>query len=249
MILIDGKEWRPISFVDLLIEAILADLKGETRRIAKVPSHWSFPNPARYIDGFIYRWGPAAANDAKPERIACPYGKAGDFLWVRESFATFRLIDSGSDIPWMVYPSKIDEADFVVFKDGSIVWRPEKADIQVSKLSAKMLMDVARIASAMVGDCKFRPPMHLPFWAHRIELEVKSIKVEGLQEITEAGAVAEGFQEKDVAPFEFLKLPAREQFISKWDEINGKRLDKNSGKPLTWESNPLVWVVNFKRIK
>lgn len=73
------------------------------------------------------------------------------------------------------------------------------------------------------------------------------MKVERLQQITEAGAIREGFQRLKLNMS--TNVSARDQFHDKWDIINGKRKDHYSGKPLVWEFNPLVWVVNFTRIK
>jgi len=226
MILIDGKEWRPIAFVDQLVKAILADLKTETRRVVRWNPTWSFPSPARYVDGFIYRWGRSEIGPYdKQERIACPYGKPRDRLWVRESFVAIQLKHG----PGNVRPCRINEADGVVFRDGSI------------KIKTPNFPKLPDVPADVLSTLKFRPPMHLPHWAHRIDLEINSIKVEHVQDIKEKAAVAEGFKAS-------AGVPARKRFECKWDQINGKRKDHNSGKPLTWELNPLVWVVNFKRI-
>lgn len=260
MILIDGKQWRPISFVDELIRAILEDLKTETRRIARIEPTWSFPSPARYIDGFVYRWGPAAVNDPKAERVACPYGKAGDRLWVRERFVAMKR---NGEV------CKIQDADAVVFRDGFGKWKDSGITFQVDNIETKW---TART---------WRPPMHLPFWAYRIGLEVKSVSIERLHEITEAGAIGEGFAADDPSEdrtereFDLSACPhcgglgvyqmdglggtvfdadckmcdtARGKFRIKWDQINGKRIDKSSGKPLTWDCNPFVWRIEFKRL-
>jgi hypothetical protein len=215
MILIDGKEWRPIAFVDELVQRILVDEKTETRRIARVLPNRPFPKS--------------------------PYGKPGDRLWVRESFATFQLVEqSAAGVPWGLASSKIEDADLVVFRDGSIKWRPGKT------VETRVHVQVARLASAMVSGYTFRPPMHLPFWAHRIDLEVKTVLVEQLQQITEEAAIAEGFQlrgDKYDRP-----IYAREQFRNKWNDINGGRKDAQ-GRPVKWDDNPTVWVVTFERIK
>ncbi len=60
-------------------------------------------------------------------------------------------------------------------------------------------------------------------------LEVIEVRVQRLQDITPNDARAEGMQ-----PFLY-----RDHFINTWNEIN---------KIHTWESNPWVWVIEFKRI-
>lgn len=85
---------KPILFSGPMVRAILNGSKTQTRRIAKLPLHWSFP-PAAFIDGGINRWG-----HSQSERIECPYGGPGHRLWVKEKHA---LRD---DIDWRVKPEK-----------------------------------------------------------------------------------------------------------------------------------------------
>lgn len=99
---------------------------------------------------------------------------------------------------------------------------------------------------------KTTPAIFMPRWASRITLEIESIHVERLHEISEAGARAEGITAHSYATGigERFKnhlndnLPdfdnARDSFRSLWDRINGKK------EP--WASNPWVWVIKFKRV-
>jgi len=248
VILIDGKEWRPISFVDELVVAILGDMKTETRRIVQgVPyfdhagrSIMEWALSGCYIDSDGRAWidVQTEVDDNSHRELRFPYGKAGDRLWIRERFAAFkcnwREVAAGTGVGQSsLTESSINAADLVVFRDGSIKFRNSAYDPNDRRFGT---IDVKR----------WRPPMHLPFWAHRIGLEVKSIRIERLQEITEGGACAEGFQN---GPFEnFGEVSALFKFRKKWDVINGARIDRSSGKAFTWGLNPFVWVVNFKRI-
>ena len=86
---------------------------------------------------------------------------------------------------------------------------------------------------------KYRPSIHMPKWAARIWLEVVSVKVERVQDITEEGALAEGVQGDE--------HPTADQpgavmcFAALWDSLNAK---KGHG----WGTNPWVWVIEFKRL-
>lgn len=85
------------------------------------------------------------------------------------------------------------------------------------------------------------PFIHMPRWASRILLEVVSVRVDRLQDIREADAKAEGanpFADNDWASFNSHAY--REGFEFLWDHINAKRAP--------WESNPWVWVIEFKRV-
>lgn len=75
----------------------------------------------------------------------------------------------------------------------------------------------------------------MPRWASRITLEVESVRVERLQDISEEDAVAEGILPFSSSP---SKIPVM-QFQDLWEAING---------PGSWDANPCVWVVTFKRI-
>ena len=84
---------------------------------------------------------------------------------------------------------------------------------------------------------RWRPSIHMPRWASRITLEITGVRVERLQDISEADAIAEGVTNS-------LHLTggrfARENFAHLWWTING---DGN------WEANPWVWVMQFKRLE
>lgn len=78
-------------------------------------------------------------------------------------------------------------------------------------------------------DGPWRPLTHMPRWASRITLEVTGVRVERVQCITEEGARAEGFDSRDA-------------FLDFWDSIY-------ASKGLGCDANPLVWVVEFKRVE
>jgi hypothetical protein len=82
----------------------------------------------------------------------------------------------------------------------------------------------------------FKPSIFLPRWASRLTLEITGVRVERLQEITEDDAEAEGV--KPLLPVADIRY--RPAFQNLWEAINGKRAP--------WESNPWVWVVEFKRV-
>lgn len=105
------------------------------------------------------------------------------------------------------------------------------------------------------AESRYRQGMFMPRWASRITLEVVSVRVERLQDISEADALAEGIDRPenmsaeemkalDVwdgaerAYFNALNQPVN-QYRRLWDQING---------PDSWAANPWVWVVEFRRL-
>jgi len=80
------------------------------------------------------------------------------------------------------------------------------------------------------------PSIFMPRWASRIMLEIVSIRVERLQDISEADAFAEGISGGD-----WLGDPVGE-FKKLWNSINEKR-------GFGWWTNCWVWVIGFKKLE
>lgn len=171
---------RPILFSGPMVRAILEGRKTQTRRVVK-------PQPA-HIAGI----GTVLNIDTITGK-ACPYGKPGDRLWVRETWDGVRLDGGGALVSYRA------DGDKPVTDDG-----------------------------------RWHPSIHMPRWASRITLEVVSVRVERLQEISEEDAMAEG-----VALAENYRGPVA-HFASLWEQINGLG---------SWNANPWVWVVEFRRVQ
>ena len=105
-----------------------------------------------------------------------------------------------------------------------------------------------------------RVSIHMPRWACRLVLEIVSVRVERLQEISEDDAEAEGLSQvcKDGALWKY-GIPDRDGLPGtdddgwpwqKWDidpRIAYKRLwDSINAKRAPWALNPWVWVVEFR---
>lgn len=76
--------------------------------------------------------------------------------------------------------------------------------------------------------------------ASRLTLEIVSVRVERLQDITEADAIAEGCSDSMMVDGVPMWCSAVEKYGELWDTING---------PGSWAANPWVWVVEFKRVE
>ncbi|WP_433925676.1 hypothetical protein [Stenotrophomonas nematodicola] len=84
------------------------------------------------------------------------------------------------------------------------------------------------------GPGRWRPSIHMPRWACRLVLEITAVRVERLQAISTQDCLAEGittrFKVADAAD------ELRIQFRDLWNDTGGD-----------WDSNPWVWVIEFKR--
>ncbi len=89
----------------------------------------------------------------------------------------------------------------------------------------------------------------MPRVASRLTLDVTGVRVERLQTITSEDCVAEGAVRKPhfmiYGGEKCLCLHSRyrKEFSELWDSINGKR------PGCSWEDNPWVWVVEFKKVQ
>lgn len=85
--------------------------------------------------------------------------------------------------------------------------------------------------------------------ASRTLLKVWRIRVERVQDISAADAIAEGIERHDddgvtyYGPFQMGHADPVHEFCRLWDSINGKRLG------CSWGANPWVWVVDFVRFE
>lgn len=95
---------------------------------------------------------------------------------------------------------------------------------------------------------RWRPSIHMPRVASRLTLSVAKARVERLQDISEADAIAEGieyFQRgseprvyRDYSkPDVHYGLSPIGSYRTLWESING---------PGSWDANPFVWVIEFE---
>lgn len=214
---------RPILFNAPMVRALLDGSKTQTRRVVKPqPSFFGSmtnPNqPFKTLDAGLHC------------PIRCPYGQPGDRLWVRESFD----IIEGQTPDYVIgvdYRASHPECSPTVtgtverFQAGRDTWQWRMKDIH--------------------GMRKWKPSIHMPRTASRITLEITGVRVERLQDISEADARAEGARSMDVVSGrETLDPNARQgsyvaHYKHIWQEING---------PGSWGANPWVWVIEFKRV-
>ncbi len=104
----------------------------------------------------------------------------------------------------------------------------------------------------------WKPSIHMPRWASRITLEVVSVRVERLQDISRADAIAEGVNWRDCpqrqsdSSFQAQLAAARigmcAPFVTEIDYVGGfRQLWESINGPGSWGENPWVWVVEFRR--
>jgi hypothetical protein len=223
---------RPLLFQAPMVVASIADRKHQTRRmrgledINRDPDRWTV---SRSTPGMV--WFHLVDNVAVPStQILCPYGAPGDRLWVRETAALIDNSDLGvpHDDPEHRYWEYRADGDYDRLPGD---WPPEER--------------------ANPERPRWTPAIHMPRAASRLLLDVTAVRVERLQDISEADAIDEGVKADADGCFyppgqdwsgERAPNPqstARSAYAVLWDSINGAG---------SWDANPWVWVVGFKRM-
>lgn len=146
--------------------------------------------------------------------LYCPYGQPRDRLWVRECWADVRGMG---------------------FEPGLF---PLGAAYRADCTSADSLR-IAKEYGAI-----WSPSIHMPRKLSRITLEIASVRVERLQDISEEDAKAEGCPHSDDNPGPMgpttMIVEASHEFSHMWRSIHG---------PGSWESNPWVAAISFDVIR
>ena len=121
---------------------------------------------------------------------------------------------------------------------GDLLWVREAFEVGLcteSTLAYRATHKPSDLDEGWYEPIKWKPSIHMPRWASRITLEIVSVRVERLQDISNEDAVSEGVG----TPLD-MRYAALDDFKPLWEYINGAE---------SWAANPLVWVVEFKRVE
>lgn len=226
---------RPILFSTPMVQAILKGTKTQTRRVVK-------PQPEFVADGIPFKMsGTIPAKGGLPAQnvntpIACPYGSIADVLWVREEHYRFGH--------W-------EHDNTKKRKSGRQAWKfvPDTDEIRYSDNPPSEYRKGRHHKDPSTPAWHRRLARFMPKAAARILLEITNVRVERLQQISAQDAIAEGidyrydeetgYSYKHYTKDKYGPSPVH-SFQTLWHSINGEQ---------SWNYNPWVWVVEFKRIK
>lgn len=202
---------RPILFSAPMVLAILAGAKTQTRRVM---AHQPTETPT--LGAFQVGKGRGYRKNLPRKMVAawgdqcciCPYGVVGDTLWVRESCQQRPL-------------------------PNLVTGEPTEAMCAAYAADGEPVLDQRGFDYAWWYSRRSCPGIHMPRFACRIVLEITGVRVERLQDVSEADAKAEGVDNIKA------KVPThRDAYCYLWDDINGHG---------DWAKNPWVWVIEFRR--
>ena len=224
---------RPILFSAPMVRAILDFRKTQTRRVVKL----------RKCPDFGCQMSPSEIAGEREEKLRrlCPYGHPGDRLWVRETWQGPLMDAEVMENEYRASPDDFHNPKYCEYAaDGGPA--PEFITLDDELVQ------------------RWKPSIHMPRWASRILLEIVSVRVERLQDISEEDAEAEGIEginqptggddyqdywrnygasAKQADGWPWFAGDQIASYKSLWESING---------PGSWDENTWVWVIEFRRI-
>lgn len=220
---------RPMIFNAEMVRAILDGRKTQTRR----PIRWKQTRAteiAERDDGTLWPWAEDCENGSDIW-YPCPFGDVGDRIWARET--------------WGVVSHELDE-------DGRIQqWAPDRPATAIHEMPFGNGYYSGHAIYAADGEFTWgdddgyedgrscwKPSIHMPRAASRILLEITGVRVERLNDISEADARAEGVTAGVCPGYE--QVMHRVAFRELWQSLYGAE---------NWQANPWVWAISFRRVE
>lgn len=206
----------PILMSGPLVRAVLAGQKTQTRRPIKRENK---PDPG-------FEWAECLCREIDPSDTPCAtcaarfpgLAAAGDRLWVRETWDWRDWQSMANRKVRIAYAADGAQVDTIAPCD----WNP-----------------------VVYNAARWHPSIHMPRWACRLVLPLVSVRVERVQDISEADAWAEGYGEhwqrrvKEAGADGPLGRPSPQAwFATLWDKLYG-----------TWGQNPWVAVYEWGTIE
>lgn len=249
---------RPILFAASMVRATLEGRKTVTRRAMKVQPVLN----GNFWEVYGAGWGSGVTSvPVMPGHSLssnCPYGKPGDRLWVRESWQDVhpvQIVDRYSQpgragIPG---PPKVNyQTIYRVDGDYPTTYYTHQHPYRCLEPDPSH----GFIGPADSGWTGWTPSTHMPRWASRILLEITDVRVERLQDgegetAFESRYISEGINRihqgdgnYDFHPFKTEPGPGSwtdpfDAWRELWVSINGAE---------SWNANPWVWCVSFRRV-
>lgn len=240
MSLTETKE-RPILFSGPMVRAILDGSKTQTRRVVK-NSYFDLVDGYDRVDSGYWRsWVDPGSGALASHDVKCPYGVEGHLLWVRETWADVNS-ESGPSIMYRA------DNDMRTWQDFSTSFGPDYGagpSMDYDSYPGDYTMWWSDLMNGE-PDHKWKPSIHMYRWASRITLEINSIGIERLNDISHDDCLSEGVSGSRRTKEDGQQLlpagnsMARQRFCNLWESINGEG---------SWSLNPWVWVVKFHRVE
>lgn len=212
---------KPILFSGPMVRAILDGSKTQTRRVL---------SPQPYIDPkWGLCWRPKGENHPTGSPWYCE--RNGNWNPITNAFADFWRDRGGS--PYGAVSDQLWVRE---------TWRADDyapKDPEHTIYRADMPADAQKETESVI---LWKPSIFMSRNRSRLTLEITGVRVERVQDISEADAVAEGITPVHPGERKWRTTPlAKERYAVLWNSINATR-------GFGWDTNPFVWVVSFRRV-
>lgn len=213
---------KGICFKEPLFKSVVAGIKTQTRRIVVTPKN--------AYEGL--------------QRIT----KNGNFISMRALDENGRAIKPGTEQEWTINPKyKVGER---IYLKEPYRFAPD-VDFIIYKYEHPTGMAVYPGCDKDDNSIKWKNKLFMPESAARHFIEITKVRAEMLQDISEEDCLLEGVRKftKDNTVFKFgidgwewqgMPRNPKDAYAKLIDEINGEGI---------FESNPFVWVYDFKLVK
>lgn len=211
---------RPILFSAPMVRAILDGRKTQTRRVVKSTKFCPERGSAVGQAGGAWLYGSPASLGLRDRGDHWVVPLSGDYLQrmcTEEAYGW----GAGAGCPYGQPGDRLWVRETWAPCDGGFCYRADEPEGSLAK----------------PDDGRWHPSIHMFREASRITLEVTGVRVERLQDISDADAVAEGCYSTGTIGRDW-QAPV-DGFPALWALINGQA---------SWAANPWVWVVEFKRL-
>lgn len=222
---------KGICFIPPLYDVTIKEIKDQTRRIVVCPPNAYGGLQAHLNDGKIFRIVALDENERSEKKdgsewLVKPKYKVGDIIYLKEPYK----ITHSHNIWYVSYKfhKQVKELPFSWGHKGL-----EKLCIQQEKSKSGWLNK-----------------LFMPSWCARRFIKITGVRAERLQDITEEDCIKEGIRVINIKPICIIPLYGIEEMQplgKSLKEAYATLIDKINGKG-TWDSNPYVWVYDYKLI-
>ena len=215
---------KPILFNGAMVRAILAGRKTQTRRpMKRPPSADLLPGRVGLDSERMSEWVGETVT-GEQWRSRCEVADIGGALWVRETWRAEEL------------PTGQDGVRFAA----------DDAFVRIAN-TCKAADRWGEAYENGKHGTNWRPSIFMPRWAARLILPVVDVRPQRLHDISEEDALAEGIErdgrwflgsDHRVKGTPKVFNEARAAFADLWAAVYGRA---------SWDANPWVWAVTFRR--
>lgn len=220
---------RGMIFNGEMVRAILDGRKTQTRRVMKVQ-----PKPSKSRPGDFWFSSKKLESMVHVSDLAPGNSPIADYhLFIQEHCCPFGAVGDRIWVreAWQAIYDSVDEFGHVEERTyaPSI---PKENDNYWHIVYAEYFGNESREDRGF----PWRPAIHMPRWASRILLEITDVRVERLKSISDGDAIREGCSTADMKSGDCVA----DVFARLWASIYGSD---------SWNANPWVWVIEFKRVE